>query len=209
MNVAPEQPSDREELARHAARAMLQDPMLDPRDALQRALKGVFRAFEGTPPGPNRIYRHLRAMLEEVHGEAGFRAGCRRRTEAIVEVLDLVEYLAAPDGIEIAGRAARGFLEGPLLVFARVHGGRSLCELAPELEANGIREVGCATAHTRLGPLPSIHFESDGIRFNLVECPRLVPAERNRNLYSGEPIVVASLTDLHALLAEGLSPDHP
>ncbi len=142
-------------------------------------------------------------------GEAGFRAGCRRRMQAIVEVLDLVAYLAGPDEIAIAGRAARGFLEGPLLVFARVQGGRSLCALASELEENEIREVRCITAHTRLGPLPGIHFTTDGIRFTLIECPRLVAEERTRNLYTGEPVVVATLSELHGVLDGGLSPDHP
>ena len=177
MSVDPADQADREELARHAARAMFHDSTLDPRDAVQKALKADFRAYDGSPPGPNRIYRHLRAMLEEALGEAGFQAGCRRRMQAIVEVLDLVAYLGGADEIEIAGRAARGFLEGPLLVFARVRGGRSLCGLAPELEENEIREVGCTTAHTRFGPMPAIRFMSDGIRFTLIECPRLTTEE--------------------------------
>ena len=146
-------------------------------------------------------------MLEEALGEVGYREGCLRRVRAIVEVLDLVAALRA-DELEVAGRAAKGFWRS-LLVSARLHGGSALYPLASELESNEIREVGCATAHTRLGPMPSLHFECDGIRFLLIQCPQMVETERRRNLFTGEPVTVASLAELHERLDEAISPDRP
>ena len=209
MNIDPEHEQARDEMARLAARAMVRDATLAPREALERVRKGRARLIDGPPPGTGLICRHLRAMLEESLGAEGYKAGCLRRVQAIVEVLDLVAWLTGADEVEVAGRAAGRFLEGPLVVSVRVHGGGALHPIASELERNEIREVGCATAHTRFGPMPSLHFECDGIRFTLIECPPVAGIERRRNLFTGEPVAVASLPDLRARLDDVFSPDRP
>lgn len=188
----------REHLARHAAREMFLDPTADVEEALRRVPRGRLGAFAGVRTGRGLVYRHLQAMLEEAHGQVGFQAGRRRRLQSIVELLDLVDYACGPDAIDVAGRTAQGFLEGPLLVFARLYGGSSLEPLAGELEANGVQEVAFATARTRLGRLPRLLVVSDGIRFSLTRCPRAAYGERERNLFSGAPIVVVSLEELRA-----------
>jgi hypothetical protein len=194
----------REEMARRAAMAMFRAPGLDVDAALSAARRG-----RGPPPGRGLIYRHLEALLLEALGLEAFEASRRERLVTIVEVLDLIDFLASPDAIDVAGRTARGYLEGPVLVFARVYEGASLVSLAGELEANGVEEVGCITAHTRHGPLPRINFESDGLRFTVTRCPRSLHRERDRSLFSGEPVAVVSLDELRSKVDPGFSPGHP
>ena len=199
----------REELARRAARVMLEHPGLDVDSALRKAPRGGLADHGGPPPGRGLVHRHLEAMLQELLGEAAFEAGRLDRLRAILEVLDLLDYLAAPNGIDVAGRTARGYLVGPVLVFGRLYEGRALEPLAGELEANGIEEVRCLTAHTRLGPRPRLLFDSDGIRFSLTDCPRMAHADRERDLFTGKPIPVVSLDALRKLVEEGFSRGRP
>jgi hypothetical protein len=199
----------REEMARRAAMAMFRAPGLDVDGALSAARRGRTPGAGVVSPGRGLVYRHLEALLQEALGPEAFEASRRKRMVAIVEVLDLIDFLASPDAIDIAGRTARGYLEGPVLVFARVYEGASLVSLADELEANGVEEVGCVTAHTRHGPLPRINFDSDGLRFTVTRCPRSLHAERDRSLFSGEPVAVVSLDELRLKADPGFSPDHP
>ena len=201
--------SRREELARRAARAMLHAPGLDADAAIREVSGATMPDMAGGPPRRSEVHRHLEAMIQEHLGQAAFEDGRRHRIRLIVEVLDLLDYLASPDAIDVAGRTARGYLVGPVLVFARCYGGHLLEPLADELEASGIEEVRCLAARTRHGHLGRLQFDSDGIRFNVTRCPRTVHAERDRDLFSGEEIAVLSLEELRTIADEGFSPGRP
>ena len=199
----------REDLARRAALAMFRDPGLDVDAAISVARRGRATGKELTPPGRGLVHRHLEGLLQEALGMEAFEASRRERLVTIIEVLDLIDFLASPDAIEIAGRTARGYLEGPVLVFARLYEGCPLVSLAGKLEANGIEEVACATAHTRHGPLPRINFDSDGLRFSVTRCPRALQRDRDRSLFSDEPVAVVSLDELRVQVDPDFSPDRP
>jgi hypothetical protein len=90
-----------------------------------------------------------------------------------------------------------------------MYGGVALESIVTDLEAGGVGEVAFSIADTKLGRFPRMFFESDGIRFILTRCPEVLYAERERNLFSGEPIKVMGLEELRARVEDGLSPDHP
>ena len=190
---------DRDDLARRAAMVLFRSPEVSFEAALAAARRDRGSSNPVSMPGRGLVHRHLEAMLQEALGQAGFEASRRKRLAGIIEVLDLLEYLAGPDAIDVAGRTAQGFLEGPLLVFTRLYGGAELASLAGELEASGIEEVACVTAHTRHGPLPRIIFSSDGIRFLVTRCPRALHAQRDRSLFSDRVVAVRSLAGLRTL----------
>lgn len=187
---------------------LLRAPETDVEAALD-AVGAVGPSGGSIRPTRGLVYRHLEAMLQESLGATGYEAARRERIAAILEVLDLVWFLGAPQSMDVAGRTALGQLEGLALVFARVHEGASPALVAGELEANGIPEVLLSTAHTRFGALPRLVFDSDGVRFVITCCPRLPAAERARCLFTGRPIEVRSLESLRSGLDPDLSPDRP
>ena len=202
-----EQRQKQDRLAQEAARLMFEDKKLPVSEAIAQARRPM-RGVLVQRPSQSLVLRHLRALEQTMHGQAGFEAMRRAQLRLILELLDLVENFSSPESIILAGRIARGHLEGPLEVHARLYGGAALDSIVLDLESAGVEEVSFATADTRYGRLPRIFFMSDGIRFMLTQCAPDMYSQRAENLFTGAPITVITLEELRTLVEDGSSPDH-
>ena len=197
-----------DQLAREAARELFQQPGLALAAALARA-RSTLGADTLPRPARSLVMRHLEAMMQRAHGTAGLEELRRQRLESILELLDLVETIAAPEAIVIAGRLAEGYMDGPLEVHARLYGCKPLESIAGVLEETGVEDLAFKTADTRLGRLSRLVLRSDGIDYIMTRCPMTMHKDADRNLFSGERIAVVDLEGLRSRLEQGFSQDRP
>ena len=196
---------ERDRLARAAARLLAADPGLGLDAAIARARRASGRP-EGPVPSRSLVHRHLEGVQQASLGQAGFEDRQATELSAVVEVLDLVEVLVRPEGIQVVGRVATRHVLGGVDVHARVQGGAPLQTHADALEAAGLEELRFHTVRTLRGYLPRLALESDRRRFNLTQCPSDWELEPARNLFTGERIASCWLEDLRSR-SNGSSPD--
>ncbi|MEE2681896.1 MAG: hypothetical protein VX641_05940 [Planctomycetota bacterium] len=191
----PARDHDRDRLARVAARLLAADPGLGVDGAILRA-----RRTAGLPqvqaPSRSLVHRHLEAVQQMSLGREGFEHQQARELREVVDLLDLVQVLLRPDGIQVVGRVATHHVLGGVDVHARVHGGDPLHAQADAFEAAGLQSLRFHTVKTLRGHLPRDTLECEGRRYILTGCPSDWELDPARNLFTGEVIASCWLEQL-------------
>jgi len=196
-------PSD--EIARAAARLLMEHTEGDIRSAIRAARSQVDGDPSEPPPTRERVRRHLVAMQQQ---SMGYELWARLRLGMLAAIEECMVALAwAIDDIELrlAGEAARGQFDGTTSVSMRLHSTiddralfRVLEDIEFEIAAVGVQE-------SRHGRLTRIVAESEEFDLVILRCPQRTMVEEPVNLVTGRPVPIVDQAALAALIAQGLS----
>jgi hypothetical protein len=141
-------------------------------------------------PGEGLVRQHLQPMLMRALGAEGYSQLHRHRGETIDEVATLLATAPGVEEVVLAGRAAKGQLDGDVTAHLRVYTRTPIGELARCLVDAGCEEPRFSTAETRLGRRDRMVLEVEGVTIHVVRC---LPQERRSaglDLFSGRRIAV-------------------
>jgi len=104
---------------------------------------------------------------------------------------------AVPDAEPLlAGRAARGMIDGGVTLHVRVYTQASIGDVAQTLVDFGYEEPDFETAASRFGRLDRLRFTDEGIDVIVTRCPPTVVERSSLDLFSGKPVTTATLVEL-------------
>jgi len=155
---------------------------------VRSAIRAAMEALDAPPrsePSEGAVRQHLQPLLMQTLGAAGYDALQRRREETIDEIASLLATAPGVEEVVLAGRAAKGQLDGDVVAHLRVYTRTRIGELAGHLVATGCEEPRFSTAATRFGRRDRLEFDVDGLTISVVRC---MPEERRSaalDLFSG------------------------
>lgn len=191
-----------DEIAREAAWLLDSGRAADVAHAVRSAAGSL--GYADVPlPGPGRVRRHVQGRALEALGEDGYRAMILATWRLAEELLAVLEH--GLDGAEtlLAGRAARGHIDGGVTLHVRVYTEAAIGRVAEVLVEHGYEEPSFETADTRGGRLDRIRFVEADHEVIVTRCPPgSARGERERDLFTGKRIEVARADDLRTRLAE-------
>lgn len=181
----------REQVAALAARLVADDRAATVREAVGMAVDRL-HAAPSALPSEGLVRRHLQPRLMQRLGAEGYASMIARREELAETVMTIMAGLPGVVDVVLAGRAARGQLDGDVTLHLRVYTRRAIGELAQALldvgAALGWGEPRFSTADTRLGRRDRVEFDAEGATVSLIRCMPEERAEAQRDLFTGRRI---------------------
>jgi plasmid stabilization system protein ParE len=198
--------SDSDRIAREAARLFETGRAESVQDAIRAAAERLGAAgggaLRGPMPGPGRVRQHIRAMAMQEQGGEAYAASVRGIMGLAEEVMTLLESAFDDVHTMLAGRAAKGLIEGGAELHIRLYTRRPAPAIAAALVAQGYEEPVFETAETRFGRADRLRIVEDGVQIILTRCLPDWTAKAGRGLFSGRPIEVVDLDGLRKRIAE-------
>lgn len=172
--------------AQHAARLVFDGAAADIDAAL--ATLG-----EGVKPSRSRVRRHLQAMQQAASGLGQWWRDRLEALEAVVELVETVQYVAPQCTVLLTGRTAQGHVDSSAAASARVIGVTAPM-LADALEQHGLRPPGVVSLSTSLGSMPLVQVvDRRGHAVDLLVLPDTPAAHEAVNLVDGARVSVLRL----------------
>ncbi len=186
MELGNSNTDDLDTRAQHAARMVFDGAVADIDGAIAKLGHGLL-------PTRNRVRRHLQAMQQASHGLGQWWRDRLAALEAIVELVQTVQYLVPDATVLLTGRTAQGHVDASAPASARVIG-VGAPELADVLEQHGLRPPGVASLSTSLGVMPIVQVEDrGGHAIDLLVLPDTPAAHEAVNLVDGARVSVLGL----------------
>jgi len=186
-----------DEIAFEAARLMESNRAESIGEAI-RAAASALGYHDVDLPGHGRVRKHVQGLAMQALGSEGYARSVSdvwRVAERIMTVL----AEAVPDAEPLlAGRAARGMIDGGVTLHVRVYTQASIGDVAQTLVEFGYEEPDFETAETRFGRLDRLRLAEDGIEVIVTRCPPNVVQRSDMDLFSGKPVTTATLEELRA-----------
>jgi hypothetical protein len=189
----PEPSTD--DIAREAARLVQTGAEPD----VTRAIHAAAAGSSAPRPGPGLVRDHAQGMAMQALGREGYLEMVRDVWRIAEEIMTLLEQALHDGELLLAGRAARGEIDGGVTIHIRAYTDRAIGEIADVLVEHGCEEPAFETARSRFGRLDRIRFAEAGHEVVITRCPGGLPAaarRRDRDLFQGRPIATATLADL-------------
>jgi len=188
-----------DEIARAAARLLLDRAAADVREAIARA--GSRLGYPSSAwPRPALVRRHAQALTEEALGTAGHHDRRRERWRLAEEIMTLLDVQLAPAGLWLVGRAARGHFDADPRLDVRFHGTAGIDEIAALLVDAGFDEPKFETLESRWGRLSRLRFDDGGVECVVTRCPPAQVLDPSLELVTGKPIKRLTLEELRRAL---------
>ncbi|MCP3905653.1 MAG: hypothetical protein GY715_18660 [Planctomycetes bacterium] len=188
-----------DQIAREAARLVQTGAEPD----IDRAIHAAAAGHDAPRPGHGLVREHAQGMAMQALGREGYAEQVRDVWRIAEEIMTVLERVV-PDGeLLLAGRAARGQIDGGVTIHVRVYTDQSIGEIAAALVEHGYEEPAFETARSRFGCLDRIRFVEACRDIVVTRCPAGLPAaarRRDRDLFQGRPIATATLEDLRKRL---------
>lgn len=180
-----------DEIAREAARLFDRGQAGTIPEAIQRA-KQRLNAFDAPAPSHGRVREHLRGLAMESLGAEGYADHVRAVLASAEQVMAVLE---AHDPL-LVGRAAKGHIDGGVVLHIRVYTDASIEELVEMLEAAEYAVERVETVNTRFGRLNRLCFETDGRSVVVMRCLPEMAKDRAVDLFNERRIAICSLEAL-------------
>lgn len=186
---------DKDRIAREAARLVETDRVDTVEEAIALAT-GTLGLSREDAPGPGRVRQHIRAMSMQALGREGYEASVREVLQCAEEIMTLLESTFDDVQTRLAGRAARGFIDGGVTVHIRLYTDRDMGEVADLLVDRECAEPTFETAKTRYGRLDRIRFREEAAEVVLTRCLPNMLGEKMCDLFTGREVEVIDLAEL-------------
>lgn len=200
-------PSD--EIARAAARLLMEQAEGDIRSAIRAARSEAGVDSIEPPPTRERVRRHLVAMQQQSMGYELWASLRRGMLTAIEECMVALAWAVDDIELRLAGEAALGRFDGITSVSMRLHSTiddralfRVLEDIEFEIAAVGVQE-------SRHGRLTRIVAESEEFDLVILRCPQRIMVDDPANLVTGRPVPLLDQPGLAALIVDGVSDAPP
>lgn len=159
------------------------------------------RCGGGRTPSMVRVRRHLEAIEQSEGGASQWDAIRQARLEAIDELVETLAFIDPAGMCYVAGRAAKGHVDGTAPSHIRFIGACDAASIADRLEDQGYPPCPVSALATKLGSLAVVHIEDESLRAEVLLLPRVPAAFASRNLVSGEPTALLEASAYRALIA--------
>ena len=160
---------------------------------VQQALRAAMEESGAPPtaaPSLGEVRRHLQPMLMQSLGAEGYEAMVRRRRAVAEELMGILVDLPGVLDVVLAGRAAKGQMDGDLTLHLRVYTRTPIGALAQAVVDAGFEEPTFSTAETRRGRRDRMEFTEGDLGVSIVRCMPEERHEADRDLFSGRPVAI-------------------
>ncbi len=186
-------------VAREAARRLEDGKSRSIHDAIESAMRDL-DAWDVPRPSRGRVREHARSIAMEALGEAGYYARVADVWRVAVELMDVLESGLRDVETVLVGRAARGQIDGGVVLHIRAYTERPVSDLAEVLVEHGYEEPEFETIETRIGPLQQLRLTEDERELAITRVPRAHSTDTSTDLVTGKAIDVVDLETLAARL---------
>lgn len=160
-------------------------------------------------PTAGVVRQHLQPMLMQTLGAEGYPAMTRERLELAESAMTVLATPTETLDVVLAGRAAKGQLDGDLTLHIRVYTRRRIAAIAQDLVDAGFEEPRFATAATRFGRLDRLEIDDGRTTISITRCLPEQRREADLDLFSGARIPILRLPELEKRLRDGTGPGRP
>ncbi|MCZ6835154.1 MAG: hypothetical protein O7G85_05205 [Planctomycetota bacterium] len=187
--------SDSDRIAREAARLYEYGTA----DSLDQAIQSAAEHLGLTEinlPGVGRVRKHLQGMSMQAMGSEAYADHVREVMGQAEAMMTLLEESYDDVSTMLMGRAARGLIDGGVVLHIRLYTRQSVAELARCLVEHGYAEPTFETASTNLGRLDRIRILDEGYDLVLTRCLPEMSNASHLDLFSGNAIDSVDLEGL-------------
>jgi len=167
------------------------------RQAIEVAARSL-RAFGAPMPSVGLVRRHVRAMSMQALGADGYHRQVMAVWEAAEELMGTLEHGLGDVRTELVGRAARGQIDGGVLIHVRAITRTPIEEIAEVLVDFGYAEPAFGTAKTRHGRMGQLRFSDEGNDFVVTRVVRSFREADDRSLFRDARETVLRLDQVRA-----------
>jgi hypothetical protein len=188
-------------IAREAARLFETGQAPSIRHAVLRAVEAL-RLPDAPLPSNLLVRRHCRAMSMAALGEDGYKRRILEMWRWAEELMTAIEHSLPDAETALTGRAARGQLDGGLVIHMRVYSNETVQQLAAAMTEHCSAEPTFETVRTRLGPMNRLRIvdEDDGYEAMLLRIKHTMKVPHDRCVYTDKVLAARTLQELRALL---------
>ena len=189
-----------DEIARQAARILLDGRAAGIHEAIDLAVTAS--SHDGAPrPGEGRVRHHLSLMAMQAQGAEAYGRSVAAVLARAEQVMTTLEHAFEDLETRLAGRAARGLVDGGGPMHLRILTEQPVEAIGGALVELGYDEPAFGTLRSRFGVLSRLRVRDEDCEFLLTRCPPgLVPDEAS-NLVSGRPVPLLDLAGVRLLVA--------
>ena len=189
-------------VAREAARRLEDGKSASVHDAIEAATRDL-DAWDVPRPSRGRVREHARSIAMEELGEAGYYARVADVWRIAAELMEVLESGLRDVDTVLVGRAARGQIDGGIVIHIRAYTERPVSDLAEVLVEHGYEEPDFETVETRIGPLQQLRLTEDERELAITRVPRAHSTHPGTDLVIGKSIEFVDLETLLARLEAG------
>lgn len=151
-------------------------------------------------PGVGRVRQHLQAMSMQSLGLEGYADLKRSVLVEAEELMTALEEMFQDISTLLAGRGARGQVDGGVTLHIRMYTRRAVGDIARQLVELGYDEPEFETAETSMGRLDRILLETNGVQIVLTRCLMEMRSRSDRDLFTDRRIETADIASLRRLI---------
>ncbi len=152
-------------------------------------------------PTAGEVRRHLQGMAQESLGEAGYRAMVRGTLALAAVAMDILERAFNAQTL-LAGRAARGQVDGGAQLHIRLYTRAPLDQIAGVLVDAGFEEPAIQTIDTRHGRANRLRMPHEGAEIIILRCLPEWWSDRANDLVTGRRAAIMTLEELQMECAD-------
>jgi hypothetical protein len=179
---------------------------------VEEAIRVALDRLDAPPrsaPSAGVVRQHLQPLLMQSLGAEGYPAMTRERLELAESAMTVLATPTETLDVVLAGRAAKGQLDGDVTLHIRVYTPRRIADIAQDLVDAGFEEPRFSTAETRFGRLDRLEIDDGKTMISITRCLPQQRREAERDLYNGARIPTLRLPELEKRLREPPRPERP
>ena len=182
-------------IAREAARIIDAGELQSIRHALRAAAEQL--GLRDQPlPGVGRVRLHLQGMSMQQLGDVAYEQSVQEVMETAAEIMALLEESFDDLATILAGRAAKGLVDGGAILHIRAYTKQPIGALAEILVEYGCAEPEFETAETKHGRLDRIRFHEAGAEVVVTRCLPALRKSDQLDLFTGRRVATIDLETL-------------
>ncbi len=153
-------------------------------------------------PSSALVRRHIQGMSMQAMGAEAYEDSIHQVLHIAEDMMSALEHEVGEGSTLLAGRAARGYIDGGVTLHIRIYTELPIEKIAELLEQYDYEDPAYETAETRNGRLGRLRFIEDGQEILITRCLPEMRATATNDLFTGKTIQLASVEDLRKRLTE-------